>query len=109
MAKSSDDADLDQRADHDEQAGEEGQGVPLDLAQHDRPVPDDQQQHATAEQGDDRRVVVQRAVQDEADGDHAQHDHRPHQQPRVGDPLPRVLSDHSSATRPGRRGRPSGT
>ncbi len=74
--------------------GEEGQGVPFDLAEHRALVLDHQEQHATAEQGDDRGVVVHDAVHHEAHRDDPQNGHRPQQQSSVGDPRLRVLGDH---------------
>ena len=91
----------DQRADHDEQAHEEDQRLPLDVLEEllrsvrrrsiEAPAPSS----ATTD-----GLQVQRAVQDER-GDHdGEHQQQPTQQPEVGDRFT-LVQGHHPATRSG--------
>jgi hypothetical protein len=83
-----DSAGLDQRSDHDEQAGEEQQGGPFDLAQERLGVAaGEQQQQPGAQEGDHRRLQVQDPVQGEGGGDQGEDGQGADQQVPVGEGL----------------------
>ena len=74
LGEVADHAGVDQPADHDEQAGEERQGRPLDIAMASVGVTSVMiEQQSGAEQGDDRGLVVQHRVQHEP-GQHEEQD-----------------------------------